>query len=535
MYLRSDERELGKENFLAAIGSKPVRREFLDKGIRQGLNLRNGLGGHYFKYEKVTEPLRVGVIGAGEQGRRLIAAINPAYIAVKSVADLRPSNLRQAVTGNEVVPLTAEEKKEIDKLPLSAEEKKIKKAALKPDPKTGLVNVYKAKKEDFKTYATYKELLDKAKDDGLEAVIIALPSHLHAIVALAAMDAGLHVFTETPMALTVKDAKALARKAEDKKVCLAVGNQRRYSAMYDNALEMVRKGVLDDVHYIRAQWHLKDEKNPPVPKDDAAVKAKDHGYASVEELVYWRQWEKLSGGMIMDLGYHLFDAAAMIMAATPNRNPEQSYPLSVTATASQLSPHNEGDVDDHVYCVFEYPVKDYVEKGPQKTRKKVGLQYDLIVGNEFDGYGETVLGKVGSLVLDREQVGLLYRTSDTDKKTRVTLPARKDAAGKPLPEKIVLDVPKDAPRAGDEESAAIGQMAMFGTDPGFVAELEHWAFCVRNPESKPRCDALTGLAATVVAAAAVQAVKTGKRIDFQKEWFDPKSDAAPDAKDAKPA
>jgi predicted dehydrogenase len=513
MYLRSDERELGKENFHAAVGSKPVRREFLQKGLRQGLTLRSGLSGYYFKYEKVTEPLRVGVIGTGEQGRRLIAAVNPDFIAVKSIADLRPSNQKKATEALESA----------------------------------------AKVAEVKVYGRYQELLGKAKDDGLEAVVIALPSHLHAPVALAAMDAGLHVFTETPMALSVADAKKMARTAKDKKVFLAVGNQRRYSLLYDNALEIVRKGLLEDIHYIRAQWHLKkdeesageegDQAKKPakkddkkidwwrtVPKEDKEVKVKDHGYASVEELVRWQLQEKFSGGMLMELGYHLFDAATLLMAATPNRSPDQDYPMSVTASASQLAPNAEGDIDDHVYCMFEYPVKGYVDKGPKKARKKIGLQYDLIIGNEFDGYGETVLGKVGSLALEREQDGLLYRTSDTDKKLRVLTVQRKDKDNKPAPDRHVLDVPKDAPKAGDEESANIGQAALLGADAGFVAELEHWAWCVRNPaaENKPRCDAVAGLAATVLAVAAAQAVRTGNRIDFQKEWFDPDSDKVPE-------
>jgi hypothetical protein len=199
----------------------------------------------------------------------------------------------------------------------------------------------------------------------------------------------------------------------------------------------------------------------------------------------------------------------------------------VAASASQLLPDAEGDVDDHVSCVFEYPVKGYVDKGPRKARKKIGLQFDMIVGNEFDGYGETVLGKHGSLVLDREQCGMLYRTSDVDKKIRV-VPV-KDKDGKPTKD-ILLDVPKDAAKAGDEESAAVGQLALIGADPGFIAELEHWAWCVRNPSAKnqPRCDAQSGLSATVLAVAAAQAVKHGTRIDFEKEWFDADSKKTPE-------
>ena len=192
----------------------------------------------------------------------------------------------------------------------------------------------------------------------------------------------------------------------------------------------------------------------------------------------------------------------------PTRDEQQLFPLSVAASAGQLLPAAEGDVNDHVSCVFEYAVAGYVDKGPRKAQKKIGMQFDLLVGNEFDGYGETVLGKHGSLVLDREHCGMLYRTSDVDKKIRV-LP-EKDKQGRPLGG-VVLDVPRDAAKAGDEESAAIGQLALSGADPGFAAELEHWAWCVRNPAAKnrPRCDAEKGLAATVLAVAVAQAARRG--------------------------
>ena len=65
-----------------------------------------------------------------------------------------------------------------------------------------------------KVYGPYKELIDHAKADGIEAVIIALPLHLHAPAAIAAMKAGLHVITEKLMAHSVGDCKEMARTAE---------------------------------------------------------------------------------------------------------------------------------------------------------------------------------------------------------------------------------------------------------------------------------------------------------------------------------
>jgi predicted dehydrogenase len=507
MYLRSDEKTRGFDNFCGGMASKPLRRKFLQDAMVKKLTPSSGLNAYYFHYEKPAKPLVVGVIGTGRQGAKLLASINPAYVTVKSIADIRPSSQAAA----------------------------------------------KALVKDATVYDDYKKLIDAAKADGLQGVIIALPSHLHAAAALAAMKAKLHVFVETPMALKVAEAKEMVVTARKEKLCLAVGQQRRYNILYDNALEMARSGLLSDVHYVRAQWHVppvehkadedtnksdklakkpkwnaaKDDNSAidlwrSIPSEDAGLNVKDHGYESVAELINWQITQSLSGGLIAELGSQLFDAAAMFLAEVPNRDPAKPYPLSVSGSASQLR-SDMGDIDDHVHCVFEYAAKDYVDKGPQKTRKKIGLQYDLIVGNEFDLYGETILGTHGSLILESEKRGMLFHMADTDKRVRV-LP-KKDEKSWPL-----LEIPKDGGRGGDEESESIGQLALSGIDSGLTAELEHWAVCSLSPDakSKPRCDGETALATTVMAVAATKAIELGTRVNFEDAWFDAEKKETPD-------
>ena len=114
------------------------------------------------------------------------------------------------------------------------------------------------------------------------------------------------------------------------------------------------------------------------------------------------------------------------------------------------------------------------------------MQFDFVIGNEFDGYGETVLGRKGSLVLEDERKAMLFHTSDVDKPLRVTL--KKNTSNPP-----VIEVPKDG--KGDEESEAFGRLVLVGADQGFAAELQHWAFCCKpageskaDYDLKPRCD-----------------------------------------------
>ncbi len=126
-------------------------------------------------------------------------------------------------------------------------------------------------KKNVKVYGPYEELIAHAKQDGIEAVIIALPLHLHAPAAIAAMKAGLHVITEKLMGHSVHECKEMSRVAEQTKLLLATGHQRHYNILYDDSVDLIRKGLLGELHSIRAQWHRgnlpgHDSWQQPMPK-----------------------------------------------------------------------------------------------------------------------------------------------------------------------------------------------------------------------------------------------------------------------------
>ena len=577
MFLSPEERAIGKENFNAAVGSKPIRRELLKKTIKADATSGDGLGELYFGYGRsLSDPVKVGVIGTGDEGSVLIGAINPKFLSVKSIADIRPYNIYRAFHGDYY----------------SAE-------ALKVRP--GLMSVFDWKTEDearknVKVYNAYEDLIKNAKDDGIEAVIIALPLHLHAPAAVAAMKAGLHVMTEKLMGHSVHECKEMARVAKQTDLLLAVGHQRHYNILYNNAVEMIRQGLLGELHYIRAQWHRgnlpgKDSWQQPMPKSakpddlladvldknlrdwtkrldelkkattktpaaialiaelekkipqvkaqiaDAAVDAKKFGYQdldlkdaegnpiyerpSIEELLRWRLWDRTGGGLMAELGSHQLDAASIFIAAVHGGH--KQIPLNVGASSSRPLFPADRDVEDHVFCVIEYPAPGYDANDPIASKKKIGVQYASINGNGFGGYGETVFGTEGTLILDTEKEALLYKTQETQSKIKVVNAGKtaKRAAG-PV---IQID------EAGDVESAAIGALGTLPTERGYTEELEHWAWCIRNrsPENLPRCTPPVALGDAVIALTTNMAARQGARIDFKKEWFDIDSDETPEA------
>ncbi len=571
MHLTPEEKAIGKENFNAAIGSKLVRRDFLEKGTKQSIASGNGLGPHYYGYDKsVEKPVRVAVLGTGDEGSVLIGAINPNFIQVTAIADIRPYNVHRAFHGDHYSD-----------------------TALKV--RCGLMSKYGWKTEDearkqVKVYGDYRELLKNEPD--IEAVIIALPLHLHAPAAVAAMKAGKHVLTEKLMGHSVHECKEMARISKETKLHLATGHQRHYNILYNNAVNMISKGMLGDLHYIRAQWHRgnmpgTDSWQQPLPKkskpgDDQAealvkklaswkkkletekkkgsksvaewekrvaqveaqisdeiVKAEAFGYQTkqykdadgkviydrpaIEELIRWRLWDRTGAGLMAELGSHQLDAASIFISAM--HGGKKQHPLNVSATSSRPIFPQDRDVDDHVYCLFEFPAPGYDPKDPIASRKRISVAYASINGNGFGGYGETVFGTEGTLVLEKETEALLYKTSATDSKINV-VENEKD----PGPTIELLDESKKPAVAIAERDAALGKLAVHDSPRGYTEQLEHWAWCIRNPapENLPHCHPKVALGDAVIALTSNIAARKGQRIEFKKEWFDPDSDETPE-------
>jgi len=107
-----------------------------------------------------------------------------------------------------------------------------------------------AKKFSCKAYYDYAEMLEK---ESLEAVSIAVPTHLHKKVALDCLQKGLHLLIEKPIAAKIEDAQEIIAAAHEKKVILQVGHIERFNPAVQKLKEIIQEGKLGEVSSIIAR------------------------------------------------------------------------------------------------------------------------------------------------------------------------------------------------------------------------------------------------------------------------------------------
>ena len=591
--ISGEERAIGQDNYYSAVESYYGinRRDFLRGVVAAGAAGGAGLGAAYYGYGKVNDPVRVAVIGTGDEGNVLIGGSNPEYVDIKAICDIRPFSQFRAFHGDWSSP-----------------------AALRRRP--GLIKTagYKDEAEARRNVKVYDAnnggIMACLDDPDIEAVIIALPLWLHAPVAAKAMERGLHVLTEKLMAHTVAQCKVMSRMAGELKdpngnpLHLATGHQRHYNIKYDNAVNLIRWGLLGQLHHIRAQWHRgnlpgADSWTMPIPggertadgkifdriaRDidyreqklaeatdpevvaqlqmqldqwrawdaDQHVDPKKFGYqdfsikdkvfTAAEELHRWRLFNRTGAGLMAELGSHQLDAVSIFLSSLRDDG-KKVHPLTVHAVGGRHIMPLDREVGDHVYCMFEFPGPEYpaefdvgyydrVEKYPsgavpgyeQDPNKKVVVTYSSINGNGFGGWGEVVMGTKGTLVLDKEIDVMLYRDSDTSSRVAV---ARKEGG-------YALDT-----SASGDYAAPVAKAAEQGpVSRGYREEIEHWAYCIRNPDpdNRPRCYPEVAMGDAVIALGTNVAFKNASKgesgyLKFKEEWFDVDNDATPDDSD----
>ncbi|MEC1523646.1 Gfo/Idh/MocA family oxidoreductase [Neobacillus niacini] len=181
-----------------------------------------------------------------------------------------------------------------------------------------------AEKYGVHAYTSYEELLNSGSVD---AVSVCTPNYLHAPISIAALNAGIHVLCEKPMATSKDEAEAMisASQASGKK--LMIGHNQRFVASHQKARKLIQSGEIGKIYSFRTAF--------------------GHGGPegwSVEGKEGWFfQKEKAFVGAMGDLGVHKADLLRYVLGEE----------ITEVGSFVETSAKEFADVDDNAVCVLK--------------------------------------------------------------------------------------------------------------------------------------------------------------------------------------
>lgn len=186
------------------------------------------------------------------------------------------------------------------------------------------INLEKAqtKAKDYGIERVYADYRDVLKHDDIDFVDICTPNLFHSEIAIAALEAGKHVFTEKPDAINPVEAQRMADAAEKSGNLLMAMRNNRFSAGSQFLKTYIEKGHMGDVYAARCGWLRR-----------RGIPGKG-GWFTTKELS--------GGGPLIDLGVHFIDVAVWLMG-----NPK---PVAVSGATYCKFAHS--DTSDSIHSQF---------------------------------------------------------------------------------------------------------------------------------------------------------------------------------------
>ncbi|MCS7024605.1 MAG: Gfo/Idh/MocA family oxidoreductase [Bryobacteraceae bacterium] len=207
---------------------------------------------------------------------------------------------------------------------------------------------------DAKQFRDFRRLLE-LKD--IDAVLIATPDHWHAIACVLACEAGKDVYVEKPVALTVREGRAMVNAARKYRRIVQVGTQHRSAPHFQKIARMIQEGAIGKVNFIRVWNYLNLSPNgigrkpaQPVPPgldwDMYLGPSPKVDFNPNRFLRTYRYFFDYSGGFITDFGNHRLDTMQQIMGVTA--------PHTISASGGRFVLQDDGDVPDLLTVTYEY-------------------------------------------------------------------------------------------------------------------------------------------------------------------------------------
>lgn len=205
-------------------------------------------------------------------------------------------------------------------------------------------------------FTDYHELL---KQPEIDAVVISLPTHLHADCAISAAEMGKHVFLEKPLARNPKEGQEIVSAVRENGVKFMVGYPLRYSPEFVNIKRRMESGALGDIQTAYAVnigagpfFHRADSNTPnPVPE-------------------WWLDRGLTGGGALMDLGSHMINLTRWYFGEIKSIRTYLGYRFNL-------------DIEDYAICIanFESGVTATIDVGWFSQETAIGVELHGTVNN----------------------------------------------------------------------------------------------------------------------------------------------------------
>ena len=229
-----------------------------------------------------------------------------------------------------------------------------------------------------RAYGDYKEMAirEARLKNGIEAVSIVTPNHLHYPVAKEFLKRGIHVLCDKPLTSTLADAKKLAKIANDSNALFVLTHNYTAYPMIRQARQMIKQGDLGTLRVVQVEY----------AQDWLSTKLEDEN----QKQANWRVDPERSGagGCIGDIGTHAYNLAGFITG------------LKLEALCADLTTFVDGrQLDDNVHILLRY------EDGV----KGMLWSSQVAPGNE-NALRIRVYGSKGGLEWEQENPNLLKHT-----------------------------------------------------------------------------------------------------------------------------
>lgn len=205
--------------------------------------------------------------------------------------------------------------------------------ALSSDPERARLSAADIGIAADRAYSSYQEMAaaEAARADGIEAVVIVTPNHMHAPVAAAFIDAGIDVICDKPLSATLQQAEDLARRAAKSSLVFAVTLNNTGYAMVREARAIVASGALGKIRIVRAEY-IQDWLTLPID-------------AGGQKQAEWRTDPARAGrsACLADIGVHAYSLAQFVTGQMPD---------AIAADLTTFVPGRR--LDDNAHVLMRY-------------------------------------------------------------------------------------------------------------------------------------------------------------------------------------